>query len=105
MTETERIVTKLSKDFHVLKKTVEGNGTIKGSILGRVDELELHCESANKRLVIVESYPCKDGCLFEVNEREEEDMNNRKRTFRIADIANYIQLAVLFLIVYGMFFV
>ena len=57
-----------------------------------------------KRLEIVEDYPCKDGCLFEKNEQEAEEMQVKRRNFRIGDLANYIQLAVLLLIVYGMFF-
>lgn len=67
--------------------------------------------SADKRIVdntlrieAVENYPCKDGCLFEKKEQEEGDMQDKKRSFRIGDIANYIQLAVLFFIVYGIFF-
>ena len=103
MTKTEEIVTKLSKDFHILKRGVEGNGTPKGSLSGRIDDLEKCYELTNDRLLVVENYPCKDGCLFKENEEENEEMKNRKRSFRIADIANYIQLAALSLIIYGMF--
>ena len=68
-------------------------------------------KSADKRVVdntarieVVENYPCKDGCLFLDHEKTEEDVRLQKRTFRIGDIANYIQLAVLLLIAWGMFF-
>ncbi len=67
--------------------------------------------SADKRIVhntnrieVVENYPCKNGCIFEENEKEENEMQSRRRNFRIGDLANFIQLAVLALIVYGMFF-
>ena len=68
-------------------------------------------KSADKRIVDnteriekIEDYPCRDGCLFIVNEEKEAGMRTQKRSFRIGDIANYIQLAVLLLIVYGMFY-
>ena len=67
--------------------------------------------SADKRIVnntlrieAVENYPCKDGCLFEKKEQEDDDMQDKKKSIRAIDIANYIQLAALFLIIYGMFF-
>jgi hypothetical protein len=103
MTKAEEIVTKVSRDLQQLIQLVKGNGTVKGSVLGRIDELEVHSDSYNERLLVVEAFPCSDGCLFEGHINKEEEVQNRKRTFRISDVANYIQLAVLLLIVYGMF--
>ena len=104
MTEAEKIVTKVSRDFAILKQFVQGNGSKEGSLSGRIDVLEIRSKKTVARLEIIEEYPCKDGCLYEKRQQEEENLEARKRNFRIGDLANMIQLAVLLLIVYGMFF-
>lgn len=104
MTKTEEIVTKLSKDFHVLKKAVEGNGDKRGSIIGRLSDLEDSHKTIIDKLTIMEGKPCREPCIFEEWKEAEDKLKDKKRTFRSGDIANYIELAVLFLIAYGMFF-
>ncbi len=104
MTESERIVTKVSRDFAILKQFVQGNGSKEGCLAERVSILEIRSKKILERVEVVENYPCKDGCLFEKKEQEDEEMTDRKRNFRIGDLANIIQLAVLCLIVYGRFF-
>lgn len=103
MTKTEEIVTKLSRDFQKLNQLVRGNGDIKGSLLGRLNELESDFKTILQRLDEIAKKPCREPCIFEEWQTQEEDMRAKKRTFRIGDIANYIQLAVLLLIAYGMF--
>ncbi len=103
MDDAEKIATKVSRDLQQLIQLVKGNGTKKGSIVGRLDALETQNDTIVDRLVTVENYPCKNGCVFEEYEQEAEEMREKKRTWRVGDVANYIQLAVLFLIVYGMF--
>jgi len=100
MTEAEQIVTKLSKDFAILRQFVQGNGSKEGCLAERVSILEIRSKKISTK---IGAMPCIDGCLFEKSEAEEDDMKEAKRGFRIGDIANLIQLAVLFLIVYGMF--
>ena len=67
--------------------------------------------SADKRIVDntnriekLEELPDPELCLFEKYRLSEERMKDKKRSWRIADLANYIQLVLLFLVVYGMFF-
>ena len=99
MTETEKIVTKLSKDFHVLKHAVEGNGTIEGSIIGRLSVLENNHKLILEKLDIIESKPCRTPCIFE----EAEKMKEKRKAFRSADIANWIAVAGLaYLIIAGL---
>lgn len=104
MNEAERIATKVSEDLAALKQFVQGNGSKEGSLANKISILEIRSKKTAARLDIVEEYPCKDGCLFEKNQQEAEELETKRRNFRIADITNYIQLAVLLLIVYGMFF-
>ena len=95
MTEAERIATKLSKDFTRLDQLVQGNGTKEGSIVARLREIEIHQETTDKRLIIVESFPCKDGCLFEYHKEKEDQVEDKTKNNRRGDIANYIQIAML----------
>ena len=104
MTKAEEIITKVSRDFQKLDQLVRGNGTITGSILGRLQVLEDRDEKILTKLDEMSGKPCREPCNFEEWQSQEEDMRVKKRTFRIGDVANYIQLAVLLLLAYGMFF-
>jgi len=104
MNEAEQIATKVSRDFAKLKQFVQGNGTKEGCLAERVNILEIRSKKILGRVEVVEGYPCQNGCIFLENEKTEEEMQTRNRNFRIGDLANIIQLAVLALIVYGMFF-
>ncbi len=88
MTETEVIITKLSKDFHVLKKSVEGNGSQKGSIIGRLAELEDNYKLIIKKLNILELKPCREPCIFETWKKKDEKMKEKRRNFRSGDVAD-----------------
>ena len=103
MNEAERIVTKVSRDFQKLDQLVRGNGTKKGSVLGRLDELEDQNKEILRLLEEIKDRPCREPCLWEEHMKKEEAMREKKRTWRIGDIANYIQLAMLILLVYGFF--
>jgi len=103
VTKTEESVIRLSHDFQKLNQLVRGNGADKGSILGRLKELESDFKIILHRLDEIAKKPCREPCIFEEWQTQEEDMRAKKRSFRIGDIANYIQLAVLLLIAYGMF--
>lgn len=103
MTKAEEIATKVSGDFQKLNQLVRGNGDLKGSILGRLNELEGDFKIILERLDKIADTPCREPCVFEVWKDQEDEMKDKKRTYRIGDIANYIQLAVMILLVYGMF--
>ena len=92
MTESEKILTAVSRDFHQLKQLVVGNGTKKGSIMGRLEDIE---ETAKR----IENKP-ESECYF-FKWKAEQD---KKRNFRIGDFANIIQVGMLLLIIYEMFF-
>ena len=103
MTKAEEIVTKVSRDLQQLIQLVKGNGTVKGSVLGRIDELESQYTGQHIRLAVIENYPCKDGCLYEAKEQEEENMKSRSRGWRIGDIANIIQTLLLIVTMIGIY--
>lgn len=103
MTKAEEIATKVSRDLQSLTRLVTGNGTVEGSIVGRLKALEDDIKEILKRLNEIETRPCREPCIYEVAIEREEEMQENKRSWRIGDVANYIQLAVLFLIAYGMF--
>ena len=103
MTKAEEIVTKVSRDLQQLIQLVKGNGTVKGSVLGRIDELEVHSASYNERLLVIEAFPCRDGCLFKDHIHEEEEMKSRERGWRVGDIANVIQTLLLIVTMIGIY--
>ena len=88
MTEAENIVTKVSRDLQQLNQIVKGNGTKKGSVLGRLDDIEETTKEISTKL----------NPLV-----EEHIMREKKRSWRIGDLANFIQLVVLVLLAWGMF--
>ena len=104
MNEAERIVTKVSRDLQTLSQLVKGNGTKKGSVIGRLEELEENNVKILELLEEIKGRPCREPCLWEEHVKKEEEMREKKRNWRIGDIANYIQLAVLLLMAYGVFF-
>ena len=95
MTESEKIITALSRDFHQLRQLMIGNGTKKGSVLGRLEDIE-------KIVDRIEKKPERECIFLKYKEQQKENII-RKKSFRIGDIANIIQLAMLFLIIYEMF--
>ena len=103
MNDAETIVTELSRDFHRLKQLVEGNGSKEGSLAWRLSELEKNYKLIMRKLDKIAARPCRDPCLWETWRKKEEQMREKRRTWRIGDIANYIQLLVLLLMAYGIF--
>ena len=103
MNEAERIVTKVSRDFQKLDQLVRGNGTKKGSVLGRLDELEEQMKKILDLLEEIKVRPCREPCLWEEHVREEEEMREKRRNWRIGDVANYIQFLMLLILIYGIF--
>ena len=100
MTEAEKIVTKVSRDLQKLTQLVTGNSvTIEGSMMHRIKLLE------NMDLEILEKIDkaINRPCLYKKAIEEELSMKEKRKTFRIGDIANLIQLVLLFLVVYGLF--
>lgn len=103
MNEAERIVTKVSRDFQKLDQLVRGNGTKKGSIIGRLEELEDLSATILQKLEEIKNRPCREPCLWQEHVRQEEEMREKRRNWRIGDVANYIQLAMLIILIYGLF--
>jgi len=103
MTEAERIVTKLSKDFNRLDQLVQGNGSIKGSVMGRLDDLENRDNLILEKLDIIESRPCREPCIFEEWKEKDDQMKEKRRAFRSADIANWLTvIGLLYIIIVGL---
>lgn len=99
MTKTEEIVTKISRDFQKLNQLVRGNGTIEGSVIGRLKVLEDRDEKILEKLDILTDKPCRTPCIFE----EAEKVKEKRKAFRSADIANWLALAALvYIIVTGL---
>ena len=103
MTKAEEIITKVSRDLQKLTQLVTGNGSVEGSIMHRIKVLEERDIEILKKLDDIMSRPCRDPCIYTEAMEREEVLKEKHRNFRIGDIANVIQLAVLCLIVYGMF--
>ena len=103
MTKTEEIVTKVSRDFQKLNQLVRGNGTIEGSVLGRLKVLEERDEKILEKLDIITNKPCREPCIFEAWQEKDDKMKEKRRAFRSADIANWIAVAGLaYLIIAGL---
>lgn len=103
MTKSEIIITKVSRDLQKLTQLVTGNGHIEGSIIGRIKVLEERDAEILVKLDDIMSRPCREPCIYTEAMEKEDALKQKHRNFRIGDIANVIQLAVLCLIVYGMF--
>lgn len=95
MTDVEKIVTKLSVDHHELKQLVKGNGTIDGSVIGRIKVLETTREGVLSKIDAIETKPCRTPCIFEEYQKKEKEVEDKKRSYRIGDIANVIQTLLL----------
>lgn len=99
MTKAEEIVTKISRDFQKLNQLVRGNGTIAGSVLGRLAVLEDRDEKILEKLEEISSKPCREPCIFE----ESEKMKEKRRAFRSADIANWLTvIGLVYIIIMGL---
>jgi hypothetical protein len=99
MTKAEEIITKVSRDLQKLTQLVTGNGSIEGSIMHRVKILEIKDMEILEKIDIAINRPC----VYKEAIEKEEALKEKHRNFRIGDIANVIQLVLLFLVVYGMF--
>lgn len=99
MTKTEEIVTKISRDFQKLNQLVRGNGSLEGSVMGRLKVLEDRDEKILEKLEEIAKKPCRTPCIFE----EAEKVKEKRKAFRSADIANWIAVAGLaYLIIVGL---
>ena len=99
MTEAEKIVTKVSRDLHKLTQLVTGNGSPEGSVMYRIKQLELMDQEILEKIDSAVSRPC----IYKEAMEREDSVKQKRRTFRIGDIANIIQLALLCLVVYSIF--
>ncbi len=99
MTKAEEIVTKVSRDLQKLTQLVTGNGTVEGSVMHRIKVLEARDVEILEKIDVAMNRPC----FYKEAMEEEISMKEKRRTFRIGDIANIIQLILLFFLVYEMF--
>jgi len=100
LNEAEKIATKVSRDFQKLNQLVVGNGSKSGSVIGRLESLE----TAVKDIIHqIETHTCIPGCQWQRYMEREEEMKEKRRNWRIGDVANYVQLVMLLLLIYGLF--
>ncbi len=100
MDDAERIVTELSRDFHKLRQIVEGNGDKSNALTSRVRRNEVSITKIIKKL---DEHPCIPGCQWRKYMEEEKAMRDKRRGWRIGDIANYLQLAIMLIMLYGLY--
>jgi len=79
LTETERIVTKVSRDFQKLNQLVRGNGSIEGSVIGRLKVLEERDEKILEKLDILANRPCREPCIFEAWKENDDKMKEKRQ--------------------------
>lgn len=103
MTKVEESINKVSIDLQWLTQLVTGNGSTEGSNVGRIKALEDRDIEILSKLDDIMSRPCREPCIYVEAIEEEEVLKIKHRKLRIGEIATVIQLALLFLVVYGMF--